>query len=242
MSVTKEQMEQKERRRPATIEAAQADRKGLTIGSVCRQLRAEFTDISISKIRYLEDQGLIRPHRTPGGYRLYSSDDVDRLRTILRVQRDMFLPLRVIKRELASGQIKVEAASQGAGQEATDGRDFSFEEIVSSTGIDAKLMRELEEYGIVQGKARDGSHYYSSNDREIVEAVTELARHGVAGRNLRVFRNCADKEAALLEQILAPTLRSRNSKRRKQATEMVDTLSAVASRLNHLLLKRNLRS
>lgn len=242
MSVTKEQMEQKEGRGPATIEAARAARHGLTIGSVCRQLRAEFTDISISKIRYLEDQGLIRPHRTPGGYRLYSDEDVDRLRTILRVQRDMYLPLRVIKRELATGQIKVEAASEGPGQEAADGRDFSFEEIVSSTGIDAKLMRELDEYGIVQGAARDGSRYYNSNDRDIVLTVMELARHGVAGRNLRVFRNCADKEAALLEQILAPALRSRNSKRRKQATEMVDTLTAVASRLNHLLLLRNLHS
>jgi DNA-binding transcriptional MerR regulator len=225
--------------------------KALTIGAVVKQLEREFPEISISKIRYLEDQKLLSPRRTPGGYRLYGAADVDRLRTILRLQRDEFLPLRVIRQELAAGRADSDAP-QAATPEPRPTRRGSFalrgpgsvyrlEEVLEDTGADPGLVKELEDYGVIKGEKRDGEVLYDDTEREIVRAVTELKRFGVGGRNLRVFRTSADREAALLEQILAPALRSRNPERRKEAVEALENLAAIASHLKHLLLIRDLR-
>jgi DNA-binding transcriptional MerR regulator len=225
--------------------------KALTIGAVVKQLEREFPDISISKIRYLEDQKLLAPRRTPGGYRLYGPADVDRLRTILRLQRDEFLPLRVIRQELAAGRTDSDSP-QPATPEPRPSRRASFalrgpgsvyrlEEVLEDTGADQGLVKELEDYGVIKAERRDGELLYDDTEREIVRAVTELKRFGVGGRNLRVFRTSADREAALLEQILAPALRSRNPERRKEAVEALENLAAIASHLKHLLLIRDLR-
>ncbi len=238
----------------------EAPRKSLTIGAVCKQLSQEFPDISISKIRYLEDQKLLSPRRTPGGYRLYAQTDVSRLRTILRLQRDEFLPLRVIRQELAAGRAEDEPPpAPGAAAPAPDaarpgaalrrltfslrdhGALYSLSDVVEETGAEPRLVQEMEEFGIVRGEVRGGTRYYDETEREIVRAVTELARYGVAGRNLRVFKTSAEREAALLQQILAPSLRSRNPERRKEAIEALENLAAVASHLKHLLLVRDLR-
>ena len=225
--------------------------KAQTIGAVCKVLKPEFPEISISKIRYLEDQKLLQPKRTPGGYRLYSQQDVGRLRTILRLQRDEFLPLRVIRSELARG--RTEADLPTAAREGTSvrrvasmgvkqrGATFSLEDVLEETGADPKLVAELEDYGVIKGEKRNGTQWYDETEREIIRAVTELARYGVAGRNLRVFRTSADREAALLQQLLQPALRSRNPARRKEAIETLENLAAVASHLKHLLLIRDLR-
>jgi DNA-binding transcriptional MerR regulator len=254
----------------AELELAQQDhagrlelakrQKSLTIGAVCKALAQEFPDISISKIRYLEDQKLLTPRRTPGGYRLYTQGDVARLRTILRMQRDEFLPLRVIRQELAAGR-------GGAGEAGSDmppvpgrvGREgarawrpsvsvrqatgalYSIDDVLEETKAEAKLVRELEEYGVVKGELRGSVRYFDETEREIIAAVAELARYGVGGRNLRVFRSSADREANLLQQILAPALRSRNPERRKEAVEALENLAAVATHLKHLLLIRDLR-
>jgi DNA-binding transcriptional MerR regulator len=226
--------------------------KALTIGAVVKQLEREFPDISISKIRYLEDQKLLSPRRTPGGYRLYGPADVDRLRTILRLQRDEFLPLRVIRQELAAGRADSDAPQTSAPEPRPQARRGSFalrgpgsvyrlEEVLEDTGADPGLVKELEDYGVIKGERRDGEVLYDDTEREIVRAVTELKRFGVGGRNLRVFRTSADREAALLEQILAPALRSRNPERRKEAVEALENLAAIASHLKHLLLIRDLR-
>ena len=226
--------------------------KALTIGAVCKSLNREFPDISISKIRYLEDQKLLAPRRTRGGYRLYAPDDVHRLRTILRLQRDEFLPLRVIRQELASGRAE---ADVDHGKPASDPRAlrrvtvlrkgpeslYSLEEMLADTGASADLVKELEDYGIVNGTREGGDALYDETEREIVKAAAELAKFGVGGRNLRVFRTSADREAALLEQILASALKSRNPDRRREAVEALDNLAAVASHLKHLLLVRDLR-
>jgi DNA-binding transcriptional MerR regulator len=232
--------------------------KAMTIGLVCKGLAQEFPDISISKIRYLEDQKLLNPRRTAGGYRLYSASDMVRLRTILRLQRDEFLPLRVIRQELASGR-----ARDGDGDVATEpvgsttgpakrkrrasvsvtdgGAMYALEDVLEETRADPELVRELEDYGVIKSELRAGKQYYDETEREIIGAVTELARYGVGGRNLRVFRSSADREAALLQQILAPALRSRNPERRKEALEALENLAAVATHLKHLLLIRDLR-
>jgi DNA-binding transcriptional MerR regulator len=226
--------------------------KALTIGAVVKQLEREFPDISISKVRYLEDQKLLSPRRTPGGYRLYGPGDVDRLRTILRLQRDEFLPLRVIRQELAAGRGEVSTpqsapvAEPRSPRRATvalrgPGSLYRLEDVLEETGADQALVKELEDYGVIKGERRDGEQLYDDTEREIVRAVTELKRFGVGGRNLRVFRTSADREAALLEQILAPALRSRNPERRKEAVEALENLAAIASHLKHLLLIRDLR-
>ncbi len=231
--------------------------KSITIGAVCKALVQEFPDISISKIRYLEDQKLLTPRRTPGGYRLYTQGDVARLRTILRMQRDEFLPLRVIRQELAAGRAgDSDAPTPVPGKRSREGMRpwrtsvsvreatgalYSLEDVLEETSADAKLVRELEEYGVIKGELRGGVRYFDETEREIIGAVAELARYGVGGRNLRVFRSSADREATLLQQILAPALRSRNPQRRKEAVEALENLAAVATHLKHLLLIRDLR-
>jgi len=172
--------------------------KALTIGAVSKQLEREFPDISISKIRYLEDQKLLSPRRTPGGYRLYGAGDVDRLRTILRLQRDEFLPLRVIRQELASGRADSDMSQPTAPEPRGlrrstfalrgPGSQFRLEEVLEDTGADRGLVKELEDYGVIKGERHDGEVWYDDTEREIVRAVTELKRFGVGGRNLRVFR------------------------------------------------------
>ncbi|HEX4805158.1 MAG TPA: MerR family transcriptional regulator, partial [Conexibacter sp.] len=141
--------------------------KSLTIGAVCKALKQEFPDISISKIRYLEDQKLLAPRRTQGGYRLYTQNDVQRLRTILRLQRDEFLPLRVIRQELAGGRAEGEMGGRAdASPKRPDirhlrraavavkgpGALYSLEDVVEETGADPRLVRELEEFGVIRGE------------------------------------------------------------------------------------------
>ena len=224
-------------------------RKSLTIGAVCKLLQDEFADVSISKIRYLEDQKLISPRRTPGGYRLYSPADVSRLRTILRLQRDEFLPLRVIRQELAAGRSSEDGAAAAAAERprmtsltTETSSTYSLDDILDYTGVDERLVQELEDFGVIRGSGRQGVRHYDELEREIVRAVGELKRYGVAPRNLRVFRTSADREAALLEQILGPALRSRNRERRNEAVDALENLAAVVSHLKHLLLVRDLKA
>ena len=221
-------------------------RKALTIGAVAKILGQEFKDISISKIRYLEDQKLLTPRRTQGGYRLYSQADVERLRAILRMQRDEFLPLRVIRQELATGDFtgrrpsgesqKRRAAS--VGERVTT---FTREELLEQAGVGEQFLRELQEFGVIQSQRHGGNSSFDETDLEIVRAANELSKFGVAGRNLRVFRTSADREAALLEQLLGAQLRSRSQARRKEAVENLESLAAVCGHLKHLLLVRDLR-
>ena len=233
-------------------DSASRPRKALTIGAVCKILQSEFDDVSISKIRYLEDQKLLNPRRTSGGYRLYSQSDVERLRTILRLQRDEFLPLRVIRQELAAGNDigftdgnGDRKPASGAVRRAilvdTSRTYLSLEEILEETGAREELVSELEGYGIVQPEKREGRIVYDETDREIVRAANELSRVGVGARNLRVFRSSADRESQLLEALLGPSLRSRNPERRKEALHSLESLAATVSHFKHLLLVRDLR-
>ena len=226
--------------------SASRPRKALTIGAVAKILSQEFDDISISKIRYLEDQKLLSPRRTAGGYRLYSQADVERLQTILRMQRDEFLPLRVIRQELATGDFTgrrptAEGTQRRAGSVDAPVTTMTLEDLLEQAGVQETFLRELQDFGIVQAERRDGRVAFDETDLEIVRAAAELSRFGVAGRNLRVFRTSADREAALLEQLVGPALRSRSQARRKEAIENLESLAAVCGHLKHLLLVRDLR-
>jgi DNA-binding transcriptional MerR regulator len=235
---------------PAESEEPRPRQKAMTIGAVCKALVQEFPDISISKIRYLEDQKLLTPRRTQGGYRLYTQSDIQRLRTILRLQRDEFLPLRVIRQELAGGVAEDEVAPPAGERRGLRravvtvhdaGALYSLDDVVEETGAAPTLIRELVDFGVIKGESRSGVQYYDETEREIIRAVSELARYGVGGRNLRVFRSSADREAQLLQSILAPALRSRNPERRKEAIEALENLASVTTHLKHLLLIRDLR-
>jgi len=229
----------------STTDGAPSNRKALTIGAVAKILGREFEDISISKIRYLEDQKLLSPRRTPGGYRLYSQADVERLRAILRMQRDEFLPLRVIRQELAAGarEERGESASlrRAASVEVGKGSRLTLEELVDDTGVTPDLIKDLEDWRLVQPGKIEGTKVYDDTDREIVKACSELARFGVGGRNLKVVRSSADRQAVLLEAVLGAGLRSSNHNVRQEAMENLESLAAAVSNLTHMLLVRDLR-
>ena len=211
----------------------------LTIGAVCRRLKPEFPDISISKIRYLEDQGLLQPKRTQGGYRLFSEDDVDRLETILRLQRDEFLPLRVIRQHLASPLAAQQRRRRPVGIGAED--EISFDELCDRAGISADLGRELESYGLLEARRNGSDRRYSESDAEVALACAKLQQYGIAPRHLRTFRTSADREASLVEAVVRPALRSSNHARRREAIDNLETLAAACSNLTNLLLVRDLR-
>jgi DNA-binding transcriptional MerR regulator len=255
----------------------------LTIGTVCGRLKTEFPDISISKIRYLEDQGLLNPRRTQGGYRLFSEEDVERLETILRLQRDEFLPLRVIREELAAGagrerrrrraavgaeeqELDVDALCERAGiapERARELEEFGlleprFEgrarlytetdvdvaaacETLARYGIAPERARELEEFGLLEPRFEGRARLYTETDVDVAAACETLARYGIAPRHLRAFRSSADREAGLLEAIVAPALRSRNPERRQGGLEDLQSLAETAQELQELLLWRNVR-
>ena len=210
-----------------------------TIGAVCERLREEFPDVSISKIRYLEDQGLLRPRRTRGGYRLFSDEDIERLETILRLQRDEFLPLRVIRETLdAQGPPRTTrrppALRQGGGV-------LDLAEVCARSGNTPDFARRLEEYDLVSPRIEAGERLYRESDVEIAAACGRLARHGLDARHLRAFRTAAGRQSALLEQLVATGLRSRDLERRRAALDDLETLAAIATELAQHLLVRDLR-
>ena len=201
-----------------------------TIGSVCRRLQADFPDISISKIRYLEDQGLLSPKRTRGGYRLFGEDDIERLETILRLQRDEFLPLRVIRQELASPSGK---ERRRRGSLAAEEAEIGLEELCERAGITQVQARELAEYGLLE---RPLMPY----DADTAAVCARLVAAGADVRHLRKFATAAGNQADLLEA-LVPKLRSRNPEARQGAIDDLHGLAELAQELNQLLFWRALR-
>jgi DNA-binding transcriptional MerR regulator len=223
-----------------TSTAPQKRERLLRIGEVVRRLRAEFPDISISKIRYLEDEGLLTPRRTQGGYRLFSESDLERLEKILRLQRDEFLPLRVIKDELdAPGQKERKRrrpTTLGAEEEMV-----TLDELCERADVSPDLAKELEDYGLLAPHGSGGEKRYPESDADVAATCAQLARYGVAPRNLRAFRTAAGREAALLEQLVAPALRGRNAERRAQALRDLQQLAELAGELSSHLFWRDLR-
>jgi DNA-binding transcriptional MerR regulator len=222
-----------------TAEAASRRRSLLTIGAVCARLKPEFPDISISKIRYLEDQGLLTPRRTRGGYRLFGEEDVERLQRILELQRDEFLPLRVIRQELAAPSTKAKRRRASALAERED--ELDLDELCDRAGIGAELVRELEEFGLLAPRTEGRAKRYAESDAEIAAACGRLAAYGISARHLRTFRTAANREASLLESVVAPSLRGRNAERRAEGLRDLEALGAAAQDLATLLFWRDLK-
>jgi DNA-binding transcriptional MerR regulator len=223
------------------VSTAQAPRREqlLTIGAVCERLKGEFHDISISKIRYLEGEGLVTPQRTRGGYRLFSDDDVDRLERILRLQRDEFMPLKVIREELEKPTSPERRRRRASGLRDRDG-ELDQPSLCERAGIDVRLARELEEYGLITARVEGGERLYTETDAEIASICGRLANFGIAPRHLRTFRTSTDREAGLLEAVIAPALRSRNVERQQQGTRDLQTLGELAHDLTQRLFWRRL--
>ncbi len=220
--------------------------KLLTIGTVVERLHGEFPDISVSKLRYLEEQGLVTPRRTKSGYRLYSQDDFGRLVRVLGMQRDEYLPLKVIRRELERNPASaLPSARQGlrktdllaVGEE----REYTAEQLQQMTGVDATLLSELEEFELVHARQVGGVRRYTETDAGIVGAAAQLAQLGLRPKNLRVVKSAVDREIGLIEQVLLPALKSNRQERRREGLEQLDDIVQANSQLRQLLLARGVR-
>lgn len=226
-----------------------------SIGEVLVAVKTEFPDITISKIRFLEAEGLIEPERTPSGYRKFYVDDVDRLRSILRLQRDEYLPLKVIKERL----LKQDADDDGADgqtldptdegdEEAVDesladaptGLQMSIEEMSAATGVERDRIKELESFGIVCSHGPDGARYYDGDDYIVLSIVKDFFRFGIEPRHLTMYKHFADRESKFFEDLVAPRLRQKNPDARRVAAEMLADLSITSRKLKQALLRTNL--
>ncbi len=237
--------------------AATAGHVRLNIGEVLDRLRPEFPGVTIPKIRFLEDKGLIKPERTPSGYRKFSLEDIDRLRYILRMQRDHYLPLRVIGEHLEAidrGREPppiesvvptvptVALASDGLpSPESFSRRDnlrLSRKELLKIAEVSEELLTQLEQFGLVT--ARPGTGHYDTNALVIVTTARELSEFGLEPRHLRAFKTAADREVGLVEQVVAPQKRGRDAGARGRAEETVNEIASLSVRLHATLVKAGL--
>lgn len=232
--------------------SAQPARALMSIGEVLARLRPEFPDITISKIRFLESEGLVEPQRSPSGYRKFTHTDVERLRYVLAAQRDHYLPLRVIREHLEAadsgrtsplgpkpGPRSLVAAQGGAALGtaeqafAGENRRLTRRELLEATGLDDRRLRELEDFGLV---VRDGRHY-DAEAVTIVKAVVELGRFGLEARHLRTVKGAADREVGLIEQVVTPLVRQRDPGARGRADDTAREIAVLTLRLHATLMK-----
>jgi DNA-binding transcriptional MerR regulator len=227
-----------------------------SIGEVLVSVKTEFPDITISKIRFLEAEGLIEPERTPSGYRKFYGPDVERLKSILRMQRDEYLPLKVIKERLisqdagagglegsADGEVATdeEASLVEEIAEAPTGLQMSLEEMSTATGIDRDRIKELEAFGIISSHGPEGARYYDGDDFIILSIVKDFFRYGIEARHLTMYKHFADRESSFFDQIVAPTLRQKNPDARRTAAQTLANLSSTSRKFKQALLRTNLR-
>jgi DNA-binding transcriptional MerR regulator len=220
-----------------------------SIGEVLVSVKTEFPDITISKIRFLEAEGLIEPERTPSGYRKFYEQDVERLKQILRMQRDEYLPLKVIKDRLLKQEGEEEPGEAAAGEpvgeeelaEPPTGLQMTIDEMAAATGIDRNRIRELESYGLVCSHGPESAAYYDGDDYVVLAIVKDFFRYGVEPRHLTMYRHFAEREASLFESIIMPQLRQRNPDARRSATSSLTDLARASRKLKQALLRNNLR-
>jgi DNA-binding transcriptional MerR regulator len=218
----------------------------MSIGEVLAHLRTEFPDTTISKLRFLEAEGLVDPQRTASGYRKYSWNDVSRLRFVLTAQRDQYLPLRVIREQLDRMTEEPPAPPRptlvavGA-EKAADPSDTRVprDDVIERTGVSPQLLDELEQIGLVTARPPG---WYDGDAVVIVEAVVGLTRYGLETRHLRAFRAGSDREVGLFTQLLAPLVRQSDPADRARAAETARELQALSQRLHAALVRAGLRA
>ncbi|HEX6230461.1 MAG TPA: MerR family transcriptional regulator [Actinomycetota bacterium] len=230
-----------------------ATRNYQSIGEVLVSVKTEFPDITISKIRFLESEGLIEPERTPSGYRKFYDKDVERLKSILRMQRDEYLPLKVIKERLlqqesedgqglgtAEAAVTVEEEKEELAEPPT-GLQMSIEEMSAATGVDRERIRELESFGLVCSHGPESARYYDGDDYIVLSIVKDFFRFGVEPRHLTMYRHFAERESSFFETIVLPQLRQRNPEARRAAADSLTALAKASRKLKQALLRNNLR-
>jgi DNA-binding transcriptional MerR regulator len=222
-----------------------ADSGLMSIGSVLNVLREEFPEVTISKIRFLESEGLVEPRRTPSGYRKFGPDDVERLARVLRMQRDHYLPLKVIREYLdavergEAVQLPVlgrqrDGEAVPAPAEAPAAARICRADLLAAAEIDEEVLREWESYGLVT-PVEDGA--YDAEAVTVASLVRELGRFGIEPRHLRVMKAAADREAGLVDQVVAPLRRHRNPQTRAHAEARTKELAALTVRLHAALVQ-----
>jgi DNA-binding transcriptional MerR regulator len=210
----------------------------MSIGEVLAHLRADFPDVTISKLRFLEAEGLVEPRRTPAGYRKYAWVDVTRLRYVLTAQRDHYLPLRVIREHLASldsSAMPVPVSSAAA--EPAELR-LSREELLRRAGLDDALLRALEQHGLISVRNGGG---YDADALEVASAAARLNEYGFEPRHLRAYRAAADREIGLFTQLVAPMTRQQSPAGRAKAADTVGELATLTQRVHAALVRAGLR-
>lgn len=227
----------------------------LSIGEVLSKLRGDFPDVTISKIRFLESEGLIEPQRTPSGYRKFTSVDLERLRYVLLAQRDQYLPLRVIKENLDAMDRGLEPASTvgGAprpalGLATVDGElsaanfapssemRLSRDELVNASGLAEGALTELESFGLITIRGR----HYDADSLSVATAVAQMSAFGIEPRHLRSFKSAADREIGLIEQVVTPLHRQKSSGSKARAEEVSKEIAALSIRLHASLVRAGL--
>ena len=228
----------------------------LSIGEVLNRLRGDFSDITISKIRFLESEGLIEPQRTPSGYRKFTTSDLDRLRYVLLAQRDQYLPLKVIKdnldaidRGLQPAQVGAVATPRPTMNIATiDGEmapsafgevsemRLSRDELLKNSGLNEEQLVELEGYGLIAPRGR----HYDGDALAVAKAVAEMGGFGIEPRHLRSFKSAADREIGLIEQVITPLTRQKNSDSKARAQEVQKEIASLSIRLHAALVRGGL--
>ncbi len=234
------------------------DLKNKTIGQVLSQLDADFPGISASKIRFLEDKGLVFPQRTNTGYRKYSQKDIERLRYILELQRDQYLPLKVIKARLEAvdegriaspyAEVKLDEHDASATDEDTDtasqtveaepGRTYTIRELAAKTNSDLATLRELMNYGLI----REVEGVFDEYDVVVAQVCAELTSHGLQPRHLRSFKAAAEREVGLIETAVAPLASRKDAGAQALASKRAGELAQLCLRLHMALVAASMPS
>lgn len=224
-----------------------------SIGEVLAQLRAEFPDTTISKLRFLESEGLVEPQRTPSGYRKYSRSDLRRLRFVLTAQRDQYLPLRVIREQLAAGTptespVRPNLVALGPDDELPSpshpgrvdpAQRFTAAEVCVHADLKPDDLRDLQQHGLL---APDAAGLYDSDALAVAQAAAALAEFGLQARHLRAWRSAADREIGTFAALIAPLLRHPDPAEQARAADTVRELTALSQRLHTALVRQGLRS
>jgi DNA-binding transcriptional MerR regulator len=228
----------------------------LSIGEVLESLQHDYPDITISKIRFLEAEGLIAPKRTGSGYRMFYEGDLDRLRYVLSLQRDHFLPLKIIRERLVQYESNGGSAPAEAPPPAASGKraaarpapsevieeltavQLSRSELLGAAGVSDKELKDLEDYGIVEASEAGN---YDESALTVAKAAKRFFEYGVEPRHLKMYRQFAEREAAFFEQIVMPVSRRRDPSAQKDAAKSVRELAGLARQMREATLRTSLR-
>ncbi len=224
------------------------EEESLSISKVVEKLKSLYPDLTVSKIRFLENEGLIKPKRTKSGYRKFSPQDIERLQLILKFQKEHFYPLHVIREKLNSldeGKVTLEEIEMAEEEAVSSLKDISevmdLDEAVKITQLSPETIEALENFNIVSSTETPKGKSYEPIEIEVMKITAELEQFGIEPRHLRIYQNFVEKEALLFDQILLPLMKQRSHEGKKKASEALTKLVRLSSDLRRILLHKSLR-